>query len=136
VKASRAGVQKPPGGQRFIVLIGVLATACAGQVTAAETPPSSSSVASPSCVDVSINQHAVLAFDCLSRALGTGAKQPVAPSPMLDAVANEPSNRQVGQYNFSALSHRMGSNLGKSVIPQRPPVVAPAPPAVQLAPGH
>ena len=136
MKASCAGVRKPPGGQWFIVFIGVLATACAGQVTAAETPPSSSSVASPSCVDVSINQHAVLAFDCLSRALATGSQQPAAPQPALDAVANEPSNRQVGQYNFSALSHRMGSNLGKSVYPQRPPVAAPAPPAVQLGPGH
>ena len=136
MKAPCAGVRKPPGGRRFIVLIGVLATACAGQVTAAETPPSSSSAAPPSCVDVSINQHAVLAFDCLSRALAAGSQQPVPPQPVLDAVENEPSNRQVGQYNFSALSHRMGSNLGKSVYPQRPPVAVPAPPAVQLAPGH
>lgn len=132
----RAGVRKPPRAWRHIVLVGVLASACAGQVTAAEGPPSSSSTAPPSCVDVSINEHAVLAFDCLSRALAAGSQQPTAPAPSLDAVANEPSNRQVGQYNFSALSHRMGSNLGKSVYPQRPPVAVPAPPAVQLAPGH
>lgn len=136
MKAQRAGERKPPRAWRYIVLAGVLASACAEQVTAAEGPSSSSSVASPSCVDVSINQHAVLAFDCLSRALATGSQQPVAPPPVLDAVANDPSNRQVGQYNFSALSHRMGSNLGKSVYPQRPPAAAPAPPAVQLAPGH
>lgn len=73
-----------------------------------------------SCVDVSVNQHAVLAYDCLSRQLSGDGKQPVGPPPMLDAVTSEPSNRRVGQYNAAALEHRMGSNLGRSVLPQRP----------------
>lgn len=74
-----------------------------------------------SCVDVSINQHAVLAYDCLSRQLsGAGRKPAGPPPPLLDAVSGEPSNRQVGQYNAAALEHRMGSNLGRSVLPQRP----------------
>lgn len=98
--------------------------------------PASASSAPPSCVDVSINQPSVLAFDCLSRVLATGAARPPVPAPSLDAVASEPSNRQVGQYNFSALSHRMGSNLGKSVLPQRPPAAIPPTPAMQLTPGH
>ena len=73
-----------------------------------------------SCVDVSINQHAVLAYDCLSRQLSGEGKKPAGPPPLLDAVAREPSNRQLGQYNAAALEHRMGSNLGHSVLPQRP----------------
>lgn len=73
-----------------------------------------------SCVDVSVNQHAVLAYDCLSRQLGAGTERAGPPPPMLDAVTGEPSNRQVGQYNAAALEHRMGSNLGRSVQPQRP----------------
>ncbi len=95
-----------------------------------------SSTAAASCVDVSINQQSVLAFDCLSRVLAAGAASSAAPAPALDAVASEPSNRQVGQYNFSALSHRMGSNLGKSVLPQRPPPTYAPTPAAQLAPVH
>lgn len=90
----------------------------------------------PSCVDVSINQHAVLAFDCLSRALSPAPAATAARTMPMDSVVGEPSNRQVGQYNFSALSHRMGSNLGKSVLPQRPPPSYPAPPAVSLPAGH
>lgn len=87
---------------------------------------------SQSCVDVSVNQHAVLAYDCLSRQLGgDGAKRAGPPPPVLDPVAGEPSNRQVGQYNAAALEHRMGSNLGRSVQPQRP---APAYPRL-LPPG-
>ena len=81
---------------------------------------------------MSDNQHAVLAYDCLSRQLGGhGAKRVGLPVPMLDAVAGEPSNRQVGQYNAAALSHRMGGNLDRSVLPQRP---APAYPRL-LPPG-
>lgn len=91
---------------------------------------------SAGCVDVSINQHSVLAFDCLSRALATPASAPRPPPATMDSVSTAPSNRQVGQYNAAALSHRMGSNLDKSVLPQRPPPAAPAPPAVLLKPGH
>lgn len=88
------------------------------------------------CVDVSVNQHSVLAFDCLSRALATPASAPRPPMVPMDAVSTEPSNRQVGQYNAAALSHRMGNQLDKSVLPQRPPPAVPAPPAVVLKPGH
>lgn len=97
-------------------------------------PPAS---APPSCVEVSINQRSVLAFDCLSRALTpNAAANPMARAPVMDAVALEPSNRQVGQYNFFALSHRMGSNLGKSVLPQRPPLTYPSAPLLHPPGGH
>ncbi len=130
-----ASGHKPLRAWWCFVACSVWVWASGAPVTAAE-PASSASVPPPSCVDVSINQHSVLAFDCLSRALAGGSTAPAAPAPALDPVASEPSNRQVGQYNFSALSHRMGSNLGKSVLPQRPPAAIPPTPAMQLAPGH
>ncbi|MFC4761677.1 hypothetical protein [Dyella koreensis] len=93
--------------------------------------------APPSCVEVSINQRSVLAFDCLSRALAPGdTANPMAKAPAIDAVALEPSNRQVGQYNFSALSHRMGNNLGKSVFPQWPSPTYPSVPLLHPSAGH
>ncbi|PMQ04087.1 hypothetical protein DyAD56_15465 [Dyella sp. AD56] len=116
--------------------LGWLLACWCGLPVMAQEPAAPSSAAPPSCVDVSVNQQSVLAFDCLSRVLTAGASRPSVPGPAFDAVANEPSNRQVGQYNFSALSHRMGSNLGKSVLPQRPPAVYPPTPAVLLSPGH
>jgi len=108
----------------------VLGCIALSQASAAQSAP-------PSCVEVSINQHSVLAFDCLSRALApVAAANATAQVRAMDAVALEPSNRQVGQYNFSALSHRMGSNLGTSVLPQRPPPTYPSVPLLHPAVGH
>jgi hypothetical protein len=80
-----------------------------------------------SCVDVSVNDHPALSFACLNQQLGASANVAPGPQPQLDAVAHAPSNQQAGQFNFSALSIRMGNNLGKSVYPQRPPPLAPMP---------
>lgn len=84
------------------------------------------------CVDVSINDHPVLAYACLNHQLAPDPSAPVSPG-LTAEVASEPSNRQVGQFNFSAFSNRMGDALGKSVHPQRPP--PPAPPPL-LVPGR
>ena len=79
-----------------------------------------------SCVDVAINEHARLSYDCLNRRWMTARVEPSRPGIDLDPVVHEPSNRQLGQTNFSSLSHRMGANLGHSVVPQRPPAPPPA----------
>jgi hypothetical protein len=78
--------------------------------------------AASTCVDVAINDHPVLAYDCLNQQLALPATGGAAVRG-LDAsdVARLPSNQQVGQFNLSSFSHRMGANLGKSVFPQRPP---------------
>lgn len=78
------------------------------------------------CVDVSINDRPVLAYACLNRRLAPVASSPVS-ADLVAPVARDPSNRQVGQFNFSSFSHRMGDQLGKSVQPQRPPPPAPPP---------
>jgi len=80
-----------------------------------------------SCVDVTVNDHPALSYACLNQQLGESANAAQGPQPQLDAVTHAPSNQQVGQFNFSALSNRMGSNLGKSAYPQRPPPLAPLP---------
>jgi hypothetical protein len=83
--------------------------------------------ASPSCVDVSVNDRPALSYACLNQHLASSAHPPAQPQPQLDAVAHAPSNQQVGQFNFSAFSHQMGNSLGRSVTPQRPPPVSPPP---------
>jgi hypothetical protein len=129
---------RPAGARRSLraplpLSLGWLALAWMAPVLAEQTGTPVAPAAS--CVEVSVNQHAVLAFDCLSQALAGTPALP-RPTPVMDGVAQLPSNQQVGQYNYSTLRNRMGSNLGKSVWPQRPPAAAPTLPAVQLAPGH
>jgi hypothetical protein len=80
-----------------------------------------------SCVDVSVNDHPALSYACLNQQLGESADVARGPQPQLDAVTHAPGNQQAGQFNFSALSIRMGNNLGKSVYPQRPPPPTPSP---------
>jgi hypothetical protein len=80
-----------------------------------------------SCVDVAVNDHPALSYACLNQQLAASADTTPGPQPQLDAVTHAPSNQQAGQFNFSALSIRMGNNLGKSVYPQRPPPATPPP---------
>ena len=83
--------------------------------------------ATNSCVDVSVNDHPALSYACLNQRLAESAGAAAGPSVQLDAVAHQPGNQQVGQFNFSTLSIRMGNALGKSVVPQRPPPAPPLP---------
>jgi hypothetical protein len=106
---------------RYALALGLLLTvsAAAEQPSPAPARPDGETA----CVDVAVNDHPVLAYDCLNRQL---ALRPVLssatdPRAALDAVTRLPPNQQVGQFNLSALSNRMGANLGKSVYPQRPP---------------
>ncbi|GLQ45896.1 hypothetical protein GCM10007862_09470 [Dyella lipolytica] len=86
-----------------------------------------SSVPASSCVDVTVNDHPALSYACLNQRLAASADAPAGPPLQLDAVTREPGNRQLGQFNFSAFSHRMGDSLGRSVTPQRPPPAPPPP---------
>lgn len=87
----------------------------------AQTSAPHSAGPSSSCVDVTINGHPALSYACLNQQLAASSQVAAGPQPQLDAVVHAPSNQQVGQFNFSSLSNRMGSNLGKSASPQRPP---------------
>jgi hypothetical protein len=111
----------------ILYLLCAAAAPAVGQIEpSVDVPPG----AAASCVDVSVNGHQALSYDCLNRQLmSADNRSPTRQASELDAVTREPGNRQVGQFNFSALSNRMGNHLGHSVTPQRPP---PAPPPTTL----
>ncbi|RUL75237.1 hypothetical protein [Dyella choica] len=101
---------------------------CLAAVSAtAQTVAPAQASASSSCVDVSVNNRPALSYACLNQRLASSTHPASQPQVQLDAVAQMPGNQQVGQFNYSAFSHQMGSHLGKSVTPQRPPPLA-APP--------
>jgi hypothetical protein len=83
--------------------------------------------ASSSCVDVNVNDHPALSYACLNQRLAVAAHPAPQPQVEIDTVRLLPSNQQAGQFNFSAFSHQMGPNLGKSVKPWRPPPLQPLP---------
>jgi hypothetical protein len=114
--------------QPSILLPGMLCLAVAPAMAQAVAP---ARPASPSCVDVSVNDRPALSYACLNQRLAAAAHPAPQPDIALDAVAHAPGNQQVGQFNFSAFSHQMGDSLGKSVIPQRPPPVQ-VPPLVPV----
>ncbi len=66
-------------------------------------------------------------YACLNRQLGAFARETARPS-SLDAPvsATSPSN-VTGQFNQAATRERLGANFGRSSIPARPTIQAPAP---------
>lgn len=110
----------------FTILLG-LPLAIASQATVArEAVVTAPNTGERACVDVEVNGNRMLSYDCLSRMMAPKD----APAPPALAT-NDPravsSNKVVGQYNFSALEHRMGSNLGVSAQPFRPKLTYPSP---------
>jgi hypothetical protein len=77
------------------------------------------------CTDVEIDGKRVLAYDCLS-ALMKPTDSATTAVVVTGDTQSSMSNKQ-GLYNFSALKHRMGSNLGISVQPFRPKLSYPTP---------
>lgn len=74
--------------------------------------------ASTTCVQPTHGGSTTLSYDCLNQQLAT---PPGMPSPLdTNDVRKVPSNR-LGLYNAAALGQRMGTNLGRSVQPYRPP---------------
>lgn len=85
----------------------------------------------PACVTVEVDGIRTLPYDCLSRQLAPpapragAAKREASEAPSARS-AGRPSN-QLGLFNRSATSIRMGSNFGRSALPQRPPPSGPSP---------
>jgi len=74
--------------------------------------------ATATCVQPAHAGSAALSYDCLNEQLAT---PPGMPSPLdSNDIRKVPSNR-LGLYNAAALGQRMGTNLGRSVQPYRPP---------------
>lgn len=99
----------------FIVLISMTC----GSAIATEASDESA------CVTVEVNGVPALPYECLNRQLATPPRSAKAPNdralePMSARTAQRPPN-ELGVFNRSATSIRMGSNFGRSATPQRPP---------------
>jgi len=93
-----------------------------------ETPHSSAG-----CVEVEVNGMRSPSYDCLTDKLKPAASAAGA-SPVKqmgsEEIAQRPGN-QLGVFNWSATSQRMGNNFGKSATPQRPATPAPTSPLIR-----
>lgn len=84
------------------------------------TAPPPSPTASP-CVDVEVNGYRALSYECLSAQIAPSPQRPVDnPALASKGTLSLPGN-QLGLFNRSATSNRMGNTLGTSAYPQRPP---------------
>lgn len=76
------------------------------------------------CISVEVNGVRTLPYECLSRQLASpqttvSAEKLRDISPLSARNAARPTN-ELGLFNRSATSIRMGSNFGHSAMPQRP----------------
>lgn len=100
-------------------LIGILIFLVSASAFAAEEEDDKS------CISVEVNGIRTLPYDCLSQQLlppdvRAGTTQEHGLEPLSARSAMRPSN-ELGLFNRSATSIRMGSNFGRSATPQRPP---------------
>ena len=101
-------------------------------LASAQMPPAlaqePAAAASDPCIGVEVNGQRSQSYSCLTQKLQpTPSPQAANPDGKIAAseeIAHRPSN-QIGLFNYSATSHRMGNQFGISVFPQRP---TPAPP--------
>ncbi len=101
----------------------LMAAALPMSAIASDATPVQPSAQASACVDVEINGYRALSYDCLSQQLAPSESgQPGNPALASEAIAGRASN-QLGLFNRSATSNRMGNNFGKSAFPQRPPPV-------------
>lgn len=87
------------------------------------SPPSARGAgAAPACVDVEVDGYRSLSYNCLSEQMAAPAKAPNAANPALasEAITRRAPN-QLGMFSQSTFSNRMGNNMGRSAVPQRPP---------------
>ena len=114
----------------FSLLALAMSVAVALPVRAAtdNAPPHKPEPKPSACVDVEVNGYRSLSYDCLSAQMAAPAKPPHTANPALasEAVTRRAPN-QLGLFSQSAFSNRMGSNMGRSAAPQRPPRGNPPP---------
>lgn len=75
-----------------------------------------------SCMEVEINGYRALPYDCYQQLMSPPAVPRAAGTPLtrFDADISQRQPNQIGLYSLSTLKNRMGNNLGKSALPQRP----------------
>jgi len=109
----------------FTILLGLPIALASHVAVAQDAPAAAQNTGEHACVDVEVNGKRLLSYDCLSRMMAP-ANTP-APTTLATDDPRAVSSNKVGLYNFSALEHRMGSNLGVSVQPFRPKLTYPSP---------
>jgi hypothetical protein len=116
--------------KRILPLLFFSLAVSAAPAWSAETDAASNENAA-SCIDVVVNGEHIPPYDCLTQKLmpKAGAKTQPTPEMPSQAIVGKPSN-QLGLFNYTATSNRMGNTFGTSVYPQRPP----AAPAVPVLP--
>lgn len=95
----------------------LLLLACLGP-----TAPLQAGDSEKGCIDVQVGQSRALAYDCLSRQLQNPDHQRAArenQKAMNPDISRRAPN-QLGLFNQSATSTRMGNTFGSGVTPQRP----------------
>lgn len=131
-------MRRPSSLTLLALALSCAATALPSQAATDGTPAGATKpAASSACVDVEVNGYRSLSFDCLSTQMHPEAKNPNAQNPALasEEIARRAPN-QLGLFNQAAFSNRMGGNLGRSAVPQRPPRGGNAIPAPQGIPRH
>lgn len=73
------------------------------------------------CVDVVVDGHAALSYDCLNQQLSPKETQGRPPAGLESEAITQRAPNALGLFNQAATSNRMGSNFGTSAFPQRPP---------------
>lgn len=93
-----------------------------GDVVVAESGQIADAQQGTSCVSVEVNGQRAPSLDCLNERLARSLQvRRVSGAPTAsEQIASRPSN-QLGLFNYSATSNRMGNTFGTSVQSQRPP---------------
>jgi len=98
------------------------ATLCTIGLAAASEQRDRGEDAAATCIEVEVNGERAPSFSCLTQKLspnGNVARPTAVPPLASEAITQRPSN-QLGLFNHSATSQRMGNTFGSSVYPQRP----------------
>lgn len=102
------------------LLLSGLALSAATAAQSDSTAPAQRPTASP-CVDVEVNGYRALSYECLTAQIAPALQRPADhPALASEDILSRPGN-QLGLFNRSATSNRMGNTLGTSAYPQRPP---------------
>jgi hypothetical protein len=104
-------------------LLAAITVASIGAVAEPITLPPVQVGATPSCVDVQVQDARSLSFDCLNQNLKDAAQDhaPTAPAVTAKDVTGSGAPTTVGTFSYTATSMRMGNAFGHSATPQRPP---------------
>lgn len=110
-------------------LFALLLSLPASAVWAQDTPTPPERAENTGCVEVVVNGRAALSYDCLNQQLTPKADASGGRTGTLESEAiMQRGPNAMGLPNPATISNRMGNQLGKSALPQRPSAAQPVPP--------